>query len=91
MGKVHSMSYRTAQSAFGPEPAVPVLDAVMDSSRPLAERAQREYGYRRVVDDWRAIVDDPAIDIVDICTPNDMHQERGFEPSKGWAGVGRGR
>jgi predicted dehydrogenase len=75
MGKVHSMSYRTAQSAFGSEPAVPVLDAVMDSNQALAEHAQREYGYRRVVGDWRAIVEDPAIDVVDVCTPNDVHHE----------------
>lgn len=75
MGKVHSMSYRTAQSAYGPEPAVPVLDAVMDTNKELAERARRDYGYERVVDDWRAIVEDPAIDVVDICTPNDMHHD----------------
>jgi predicted dehydrogenase len=47
----------------------------MDSNKALAERSQREFGYRRVVDDWRVIVEDPAIDIVDICTPNDMHHE----------------
>jgi predicted dehydrogenase len=75
MGKIHSMSYRTALSAFGPDPAVPVLEAVTDINRPLAERAQREYGYRRLAEDWRAIVEDPAIDAVDICTPNDLHHE----------------
>src|SRR6476659_4286288 len=73
MGKVHSMSYRTARSAFGPEPAEPVLAAIADVNIELAERAAREYGYERAVADWRAIVDDPTIDIVDICTPNDMH------------------
>jgi predicted dehydrogenase len=75
MGKVHSMSYRTALGAFGPEPAVPVLETIMDSNPALAARAQRDYGYRRLVDDWHAIVEDPSIDIVDICTPNDMHHE----------------
>ena len=75
MGKVHSMSYRTAQSAFGPEPAVPVLATIADINYDIAEKAARDFGYERAAKDWREIVDDPSIDIVDICTPNDMHFE----------------
>ena len=73
MGKVHAMSYRTARSAFGPEPAVPVVAVMADLTMELAEAAARECGVDRAVADWRSIVDDPQIDIVDICTPNDMH------------------
>jgi len=75
MGKVHSAAYRAARQAFGPEPAVPVLDAVADASPALAERAAAEYGYARAVPDWREVVADPGIDIVDVCTPNDAHFE----------------
>ena len=73
MGKVHAMSYRTARSAFGPDPATPVLAAVADLNIGMAERAAHECGFDRAVADWRTIIDDPTIDIVDICTPNDMH------------------
>jgi predicted dehydrogenase len=73
MGKVHSMSYRTARSGFGPEPAVPVLATIADVRPEIAERAARDFGYERAATDWRQIVDDPSIDIVDICTPNDLH------------------
>ena len=73
MGKVHAMSYRTARSAFGPAPAVPVVAAMADVTLELAERAARECGVDRAVDDWRSIIDDKSIDIVDVCTPNDMH------------------
>ena len=41
MGKVHSMSYRTAQSAFGPEPAVP---GVVDGLEQLGLRGDLSYG-----------------------------------------------
>jgi predicted dehydrogenase len=75
MGKVHAMSYRTARSAFGPEPAVPVLAAIADLNLQMAERAAHECGFDRAVADWHSIIDDPTIDIVDICTPNDMHFE----------------
>ena len=73
MGKVHAMSYRTAQSAFGPEPAVPVLASIADLRLDIAERAAREYGFEKAVPDWHALLDDPSIDIIDICTPNDLH------------------
>jgi predicted dehydrogenase len=75
MGKVHAMSYRTARSAFGPDPAVPVVAAIADVTAELSERAARECGVDHAVSDWRRIIDDPTIDIVDICTPNDAHFE----------------
>ena len=73
MGKVHSMSYRMAETAFGPEPARPVLEVIADADADLAERAARDYGYNRSAADWRQVVEDPSIDLIDICTPNDMH------------------
>jgi predicted dehydrogenase len=75
MGKVHAMSYRTARSAFGPEPAVPVLASIADLNLEMAQRAAHECGVARAVADWREVVEDPSIDIVDICTPNDLHAD----------------
>jgi predicted dehydrogenase len=49
MGKVHAMSYRTAFSAFGPEPASPVLASIADLNLEMAERAAHEYGVARAV------------------------------------------
>jgi predicted dehydrogenase len=73
MGKVHAMSYRTARSAFGPDPATPVIAVLADINSELAEAATRECGIEKAVADWRSVVDDQNIDIIDICTPNDMH------------------
>ena len=73
MGKVHSMSFRTAQLAFGPEPLEPSLEFVASSDRARAESVAREWGYRRATDDWRRVVEDPEVDVVDVCTANDSH------------------
>jgi predicted dehydrogenase len=73
MGKVHSMSFRTAQLAFGPEPLEPWLEIVASSTWARAERVAREWGYRRATDDWRRVVEDPEVDVVDVCTANDSH------------------
>ena len=75
MGKAHSMSYRTARLAFGGEPVAPVLEVVADANEEIAARAAAELGYRRHARDWREVVEDPSIDIVNITTPNDLHYD----------------
>ena len=73
MGKTHSMAYRAARLAFGGKPAAPVLEIVADLDEDLAARAASELGFRRHARDWREVVEDPNVDIVDITTPNDLH------------------
>ena len=73
MGKTHSMSYRTARLAFGGKPAAPVLEVVADIDEPSAARAAADLGFRRHARDWREVVEDPNVDVVDITTPNDLH------------------
>ena len=75
MGKAHAMAYRTARLAFGGEPAAPVLEVVADATEEIAARAAAELGFRRHARDWREVVDDPGVDIVNITTPNDLHHE----------------
>ena len=73
MGKTHSMAYRAARLAFGGAPAVPVLEVVADADEATAARAAAELGFRRHARDWREVVEDPAVDVVDVTTPNDLH------------------
>ena len=73
MGKTHSMAYRAARLAFGGDPAEPALEVVADATEEIAARAAADLGFRRHARDWREVVEDPAVDIVDITTPNDLH------------------
>ncbi len=75
MGRAHAMAYRTARLAFGGQPAAPVLEVVADATEEIAARAAAALGFRRHARDWREVMEDPAVDIVDITTPNDMHYE----------------
>ena len=75
MGKTHAMCYRAQPLAFGGEPAAPVLEVVAEVNEEMASRAARELGFHRHTGDWREIIDDPTVDIVDIDTPNDLHFE----------------
>jgi len=75
MGKTHAMVYASAPAIYGNEPARPVLEMVADATDELASKAAADYGARRWTSDWRQLVNDPDIDVVDITTPNNMHKE----------------
>ena len=73
IGKVHA--YSTAVLPwYAPElPVVGRIVAVATSRMETARRAQEQTGARDAYDDYRRITDDPAIDVVHICTPNAEH------------------
>jgi len=75
MGKAHSLAYACMPAYFWPAPAVPVRKIVVDLTEELAADARDRFGFENYSTDWRAVLQDPKIDIVDICTPNDSHPE----------------
>jgi predicted dehydrogenase len=46
-----------------------------EHSQDLAERKAQELGFARATGDWRTLVDDSAVDVVSITTPNAFHPE----------------
>jgi len=75
MGKAHSVAYRNVPMIFGPEPAVPRLELVADLNPAWAEAAARNLGFARWTADWREVVADPKVEVVDITAPNHVHRE----------------
>jgi len=53
---------------------VPRLVLAADVSAQRREHAER-VGFERTAQDWRAVVEDPAVDAVSITLPNAMHRE----------------
>jgi predicted dehydrogenase len=74
MGKAHAFAYRAALAAF-PDIPVPRLEMIADVNQTLASKAAHQYGFARSSADWRALVNDPRIDVVSITTPNTLHKE----------------
>src|SRR4051794_35491655 len=75
MGKAHSLAYAGMPMFFWPAPALPHRRTVAEVSPELAAEAALRFGYDQATNDWRSIVDDPEIDVVDIATPNNLHAE----------------
>lgn len=75
MGKAHSLGYAAMPMFFWPAPAIPYRKTIADVTEELAAEAALRFGFESSTGDWRRIIDDPAIDVVDIATPNDQHAE----------------
>lgn len=75
MGKAHSLAYAGMPMFFWPAPAIPFRQTVVDINDELAKDAAARYGFANYSSDWRRVVEDPEIDIIDIVTPNNTHAE----------------
>ncbi|MCK9907366.1 Gfo/Idh/MocA family oxidoreductase, partial [Frankia sp. Cpl3] len=75
MGKAHSLAYAGMPMFFWPAPAIPYRKAVADVTEELAKEAAARFGFETYSSDWRKVVEDPSVDVIDIVTPNDSHAE----------------
>lgn len=82
MGKAHSLAYAAMPMFFWPAPALPVRRTVAEANADLAATAAKRFGFERSTADWREIVEDPDIHVVDIATPNNLHAEVAIAAAK---------
>ena len=73
LGKAFALGYRSAPVIFGPEIGAPDLVTVAASTPERGPAEAAALGFRRAAADWRAVVDDPEVDIVVVNTPNALH------------------
>lgn len=74
IGRCHAIAYAQAPTVF-PLDAELVLEYLAEVTPELAEKKAKEFGFKRFTGDWRDIVQDANVDVVDICTPNFLHKE----------------
>lgn len=75
MGQAHADAWRRAALLYRDLPLQPVLHTLADATPALAQASAQRFGFQQATADWRAMVQDPAIDLVDITTPNGLHVE----------------
>ena len=75
MGRAHSNGWRQVPCFFD-VPREPVLHTVSARDRTDLQAFAARWGWANTTTRWRDIVSDAAIDLVDICTPNDVHAEQ---------------
>jgi len=81
MGRTHSNGWRQAGRFFD-VPYEPVLHTICGRNPGAVQAAAEQLGWARAATDWRAVVEDPEIDIVDVSTANDTHAEISIAAAK---------
>lgn len=75
MAKAHSIAYAGMPMFFWPAPAIPVKKMIVDINEAAARDAKEKLAFESYSTDWHDIINNPDIQVVDICTPNNAHAE----------------
>ena len=78
MGKTHAFGFASAPRVFD-LPYELELHTVADVTAESAARAAAAFGFANATADWRRIIANPEIDVVDITAPNALHKEMALE------------
>jgi predicted dehydrogenase len=85
IGRVHTHAWRTMPLYYYPPPAQPLLVAVAGRKRERVNEFAKRFAYKKTYDNARDLVNDPEVDVVDLCTPPYAHSEiaiQAFESGK---------
>ena len=75
LGHAHSRSLLRIPTLFGGRSYDPVLVACSDPVPDRTEEALASFGFARAHADWKAVIDDPDVQVVYVAAPNMMHVE----------------
>lgn len=75
MGMVHGRAYRQVRQRFPESELVPDLVVCADDVANRCKEARDMLGFTRTTTDWREVMDDPDVSVVNITAPNRLHLE----------------
>ena len=75
MGKVHTMAYQTFPHFLGAESGTAKVVALVEANPKAAEELAFRAPEAKILNDWKAAISDPDIDLIDICLPDSLHYE----------------
>ncbi|KAA8997004.1 Gfo/Idh/MocA family oxidoreductase [Affinibrenneria salicis] len=74
IGRAHAIAYAQAPVVFTLRGQL-VKAMLAETTAEYAAQQAQTLGFQRSTGDWRELVADPEIDVVDICSPNFLHKE----------------
>jgi myo-inositol 2-dehydrogenase/D-chiro-inositol 1-dehydrogenase len=81
MGRTHSNAFHQVTNFFD-TPFRPVLKTICARNGEKAQAFAARWGFEGVETDWRKLMDDREIDLIDIASPNDTHAEIALAAAK---------
>ncbi|BFU59878.1 Gfo/Idh/MocA family protein [Rodentibacter abscessus] len=74
IGRCHAIAYAQAPTVFDLEAKLE-REYLAEITPALAAQKAKEFGFNRSTGNWFDVVQDPNVDVIDICTPNFLHKE----------------
>lgn len=74
MGRAHAIALHAVGATFGPQYEA-ACTTLADHSIESAQQAASALGFARAARDWRELLEESAVDVIDICAPNYLHRE----------------
>ncbi len=81
MGKAHSNAYRQANRFFD-LPADIRMHTICGRNEGAVKKAAETFGWDNYETDWRKVIANPEIDVIDISTPGNLHAEIAIAAAK---------
>ncbi|MBB6428426.1 Gfo/Idh/MocA family protein [Algisphaera agarilytica] len=75
MGRTHSNAYLKAAKFFD-LPRLPIMHTIAARNLEETQAFADRWGWHNASDDWKAMVNNPEIDLIDIGTPNHVHHDQ---------------
>ena len=75
MGMVHGRAYRQVRQRFPESELLPDLIICADDVANRCGQARDMLGFTRTTTDWREVIEDPEVSVVNITAPNFLHLE----------------
>ncbi|HEY3281148.1 MAG TPA: Gfo/Idh/MocA family oxidoreductase [Armatimonadota bacterium] len=75
MGKAHCNAYKKIPYIYWPPTAKPRLIAICGRNEAKVKEAKERYGFEKYYTDWREMLKDPDIQVIDNTAPNNAHKE----------------
>jgi predicted dehydrogenase len=75
MGRAHSNAWLNVAKFF-PEVGTVGMHSIAARNLDELQDFANQWGWKHASNDWRSVVTNPEVDLVDVSTPNDMHAEQ---------------
>ena len=75
MGKAHTNAFKTIPYMMYPPVAIPRLVGIAGRNEAAVNAAAQRYGYENAYTDWRDMLENDGVDVLDNGGPNDAHAE----------------
>ncbi|WP_053351565.1 Gfo/Idh/MocA family protein [Leucobacter musarum] len=75
MGRVHSNAYQNIEAYYGKKRGTVEVAWLVDAEPNALAAQAAKFPTARTTADWREVIDDPDVDLIDICLPDSLHYE----------------